>query len=499
MIDLRLNPSLRTVLSELSAFLRVRDVEAYATGGFVRDALLDLPVKDLDISVRADPLEFGPQIADVFAAHCFTLDEDKRLVRVLVPEYGLHLDLRPLEGPIEDDLRRRDYTIDAMAARLHEVAAGSVDLTDPTGGLSDLSACLVRLTGEPALVEDPLRLMRGVRLSVQLDFGIEPSTAAAIRRNAHRIVAAAVERQRDELMQILGTARAARGLRTMEDLGLFPHVLPEMDVTRGVEQPREHYWDVFGHSLEAVAALDILLAEDEPEGEPGRMLWRELWTELGWWEGAGAYLRQEVAPNTFRCALIKLCALLHDSGKPATKTFDETSRMRFFGHAEAGAEIAGRMLQRLHFSSREVALVTSMIRAHLRPVQMAQQGAPTDRAIYRFFRDTGEAGIDTLFLSLADHLATVGPRFNREGWQQHVALVSFVLQRKLMQTSVIEPPKLFRGDELMAELSLSPGPLVGELLELIREAQAAGEVRTREEALELARSRLEQTSAHPQP
>ncbi len=132
-------------------------------------------------------------------------------------------------------------------------------------------------------------------------------------------------------------------------------------------------------------------------------------------------------------------------------------------------------------------MVRAMVADHLRPVQMAQQGPPTRRAIYRFFRDTGEAGIETLFLSLADHLATVGPRRNEAGWRRHVALTSYILEKRFREADVVSPPKLLGGDELMSALGLQPGPLVGQLLEAVREAQAAGEIRTREEALALAR------------
>ncbi len=151
--------------------------------------------------------------------------------------------------------------------------------------------------------------------------------------------------------------------------------------------------------------------------------------------------------------------------------------MRFFGHAAAGADIATRAMQRLRFSSRETDLVSAMIEAHMRPVQMAQQGLPSRKAVYRFFRDTGEAGIDTFFLSLADHLGTVGPRVDLEDWRQHVALVDHVLRKRLQEEGeVVFPAKLIDGEDLMAELRLSPGPQLGELLELVREAQAAGEV-----------------------
>jgi poly(A) polymerase len=494
--ELHLPLPFRSLLSELIAFFSLRQVEAYATGGFLRDALIGIPIHDLDISVTGDPSELAPELADIFNGRHFALDEERRLFRVLIPAHDLHLDLLPFEGRIEDDLMTRDYTVDAMAAPLNEVASGSVMLIDPAGGLPDLLDRTIRLVSEKALINDPLRLLRGVRLAALLAFSIEPVTAEMIRRHAALITGVSAERQRDELVQILRTPRAAMGLRLMDELGLLERVLPELGPTRGVEQPKEHHWDVFGHSLAVLEALDMILDEEEPQIDPAKALWKELWTRLEWWTEGRDFFGREYVANTHRCALVKLAGLLHDVGKPAKKSFEEGGRMRFLGHASAGADIATRAMQRLRFSSRETGLVRTMINAHLRPIQMAQQGIPSRKAVYRFFRDTGEAGIDTFFLSLADHLGTVGPRVDLEDWRQHVALVDYVLRKRLQEEGeVISPARLIDGDDLMAELRLSPGPQLGELLELVREAQAAGEVDSREQAIALARRYLENAPA----
>lgn len=486
-------PEQRQLFERLTAFFAARGAPAYAAGGFLRDALLGLPARDLDVAVAGDTLALGRSLAGELDGHFVALDEDRGHARIVLPATDVMIDLTPLEGSIEDDLRRRDYTVDALGALLAEVTAGAVDVIDPTGGLADLEARLVRTTSDGALREDPLRPLRGARIAAQLGFEIEKSTREMIARHAAAVAEVAPERQRDELMRMLAAPQAGRGMRLLDELGLLSAVLPEMDVTRGVEQPKEHHHDVFNHSIAAVEALDALLADEQPADERSGRLWRELWDALEWWDGGHEYFRAPVAAGTPRRALVRLCGLLHDIGKPATKTFEESGRMRFFGHSETGAEIAGRLMRRLRFSGREREIIGAMIEAHLRPVQMAQDRAPTRRAVYRYFRATGEAGVDTLFLSLADHLGTVGPNVRWEGFRAHVAVVSHILHLRFEDERVTSPPKLVSGNDLMRELGLEPGALLGELLEAVREAQAAGEVSTPAEALTLARQRLAET------
>jgi putative nucleotidyltransferase with HDIG domain len=485
------------LLRDLATFFGGRGVDVWATGGFLRDAILGTDPHDIDLAVAGDPLTLGPELAAALAGHFFPLREERAQARILLPERHVHVDLMPLRAPdIEGDLRMRDFTIDAMAVPLSELSRESPNVIDPTGGLADLDRRLVRMTGERAFADDPLRLLRGPRIATQLAFEIEPATREAIQRLVPTITEAAQERQRDEIARICASERAGAGFRLLDDLGLFMRVLPEMEPTRGVDQPTNyHYYDVLGHSFAAVEALDWLLSETRPESSPQDEMWDELWRQLEWCGGLREYFRDEVVPGTSRRTLLKLCALLHDIAKPQTKTFEESGRMRFFGHSEKGAEMATRLMQRLRFSSREIRLVAAMINAHLRPVQLGEQRAPSRKAVYRFFRDTKDAGVETLLLSLGDHLGSVGPRVNRDGFRAHVTLISYILHLRFGEEQVVSPPRLVDGDVLMASLGLEPGPTVGALLEAIREAQAAGEVTTADGAIALARARLAEGTA----
>ncbi len=476
------------LLAALHAALSQMGVEAYLVGGSVRDALLGRQARDLDVAVAADTAVVGPELARRLGGTFFPLSAD--VARVVLPE-GAAVDLERLRGRIEEDLRRRDYTVDALAVPLADAARGQLRVLDPLGGREDLRRRLVRLVSPAALEEDPLRLLRGPRLATELGFDLERETAAQIRRRASLLALAAAERQRDELVRVLASDRAGHGLRLLDDLGLLPRLLPEVEEARGVQQPREHYWDVLGHLLATVAALDVLLSPVPPAREDDRRLWESFWSPLGELaDELRRYLDKEPVAGRPRRALLKLAGLLHDVAKPRTRMLDERGRLRFFGHDKLGAEMARQALARLRFAQREADFVATAVAQHLRLAHMSHRGAPTARAIYRFYRDCGEAARGILLLALADHLATVGPTLSWRGWLAHVGLIHYVLTEPARREALVSPPKLVSGHDLMAALGLLPGPLVGRLLERVREAQAEGRVASKEEALALARRAL---------
>jgi len=274
-------------------------------------------------------------------------------------------------------------------------------------------------------------------------------------------------------------------LAYLDELGLLTVMIPELAQTKGVVQPKEHFWNVFDHSLKTVAAADFLLRRGDWE-----YTGKEVLEATPWSAELQEHFNLEVSSGSTRRLMLKLAALLHDIAKPQTKIIDATGRMRFLGHAKNGAAISADILERLRFSNKEIKLVEIMVSHHLRPTQMSQSGLPTHRAIYRYFRDSGDTGIDILFLSLADHLATRGPRLDLDEWQEHTQTVSYVLSRHLEQEGLVRPPKLIDGHDLMNIFGMRPGPRIGQLLEAVHEAQASGEINSREEALSYIQKRL---------
>jgi poly(A) polymerase len=488
----------RAALAATHAFIDAEGVDAYVTGGCLRNALLGRPAHDIDLSVTADPLELGRRLADVLGGAFVTLHEEFSIARIVLrDDEGSHsIDLLPVRGEMDADLAERDFSIDAMAMPLAPFVEGKrKPLIDPCGGKRDLERRLVRATSEDIFRRDPLRLLRAVRLCAELGFSLEEGTAALARRDASLLGQAAPERQRDELLRILDSPRAATSLRLADELGLLEQLLPEITATRGEEQPPEHHWDVFQHSLETVAALDVLLSPAEPADRHWAPLWRYLWAEMKGVPDVERHFGEEVSSGHGRVGVLKLGGILHDIAKPETRTIDDKGRMRFFGHAREGAGRVGPILRRLRFSGAEVRLVETMVREHLRPLQIAKDGPPSRRALFRYFRDCGAAAIDVLFLSLADHLATVGPRLDWGGWRGHVAVIKYILMQRFVDETLTAPPRLVTGHDLMEALGISPGPLVGQLLAAVEEAQGAGEVHSPDEALALARRELERRAA----
>jgi putative nucleotidyltransferase with HDIG domain len=487
---LSLAPEARHVLALANDVLA--GTPAYLVGGALRDALLERDVSDIDLAVAGDAPGFARALADRLGGSYVLLDAERGTARVALDGPVRTIDVSRLRGgSIEADLGERDFTIDALAVPLETLQAGEqIDVIDPHSGLADLDVGVVRLVSERALLDDPLRMLRAVRLAVQLDFRIEAPTAEAVRSHAARLNEASPERQRDELVRAFDTPRAAQTLRLMDSLGLLERVFPEVTAGRGVTQPKEHHWDVFNHAIEAVAALDRMLAVG-PQAD-ARGFSHALWEALDIVAPEmRAYLSEEPSEGRSRATLLKFAALLHDVAKPETRAQDATGRIRFFGHADIGAATARSVMRRLRFSSRETEFVATMVEEHLRPGQLGQGEPPTRRALFRFFRDTGDAADAVLLLSLADSLAAGGPRITLDRWRGHVAYIAHVLARRREDETIARPQRLLTGEDVMAALDIAPGPEVGRLLGALEEAQGAGEVTDRESAISFIRRRHE--------
>jgi putative nucleotidyltransferase with HDIG domain len=452
---------------------------AWIVGGAVRDRLMGRQTADVDVVVAGDPAAAARAAADAAGrAACFALSEEFGSWRVSARDRSWQLDFEPLRGSgIEEDLRLRDFTVNAIA----EPLAGG-DPIDPLGGTADLAARRLRVAGPDAFAADPLRVLRLVRLAVELGFSAEASTAAAARAQARALAAVSAERVFMELRRILAAPAARRGLELLGELGAADVVLPELERLRGVEQSRYHHLDVYEHTL---TVLDGAVALSEPAARAP-----ELQELLDSEPRLGELLAEPLADEMTRAEALRWGALLHDAAKPATRAVRPDGRVTFIGHDVLGAQLAREVLGRLRASERLRAHVAALVRHHLRLGFLVHEPQPLSRrTVFAYMRACEPVEVDVTLLSVVDRLATRGAGAD-DSIAAHLALAHTVLADALEWRDQGAPRPPLRGDELARELGIPEGPRLGELLEALAAAQYAGELSGRESALAHARGLL---------
>ena len=443
--------------------------DAWIVGGTVRDALLERETADLDLAVAGDPEAAAKRVAKAVGGPAFPLSDAFGAWRALDRRRRFMVDISRLQGvTIEEDLRLRDFTVNAMAVPL----AGG-DLLDPAGGRADLDARILRVLGASAYEADPLRPLRLVRLAAELGFTADPETESLTRAAAGRIGEASGERIWAELRRLMTAPGAMAGLRLADRLGVLGAVLPEIAELHGVEQSKYHHLDVFDHTLEVV--------ERQIELE-GRL--DELFGELG--PRIAAVLDEPLADELTRRQALRFGALLHDVAKPATRGVRPDGRITFIGHDAVGDEMIGSISRRLRTSERVRVFLGALARHHLVLGFLVHRRPLSRRDVYRYLKHTSPVEVEVTLLSCADRLATRGAGAE-EAIDAHLELGRELMAEALEWRAAGAPRPPLRGDELAAELGIEPGPEVGELLARLEEAAYAGEARSRDEALELAR------------
>jgi poly(A) polymerase len=446
---------------------------AWLVGGTVRDLLMDRPLVDIDLVVADDAEEAATQLAQTARAHVFPLSERFGAWRVIAHDRTWQADVSPLRGgSIEVDLRLRDFTVNSMAVPL---SAGE-PLIDPHGGQADIAAGVLRVTADSAYRDDPLRTLRMARFACELGFTVEQGTIALAAQSVDSIETVAAERSFYELRRLIVCDDVMRGLGLMDEIGLVAALLPELESLKGVEQNPYHHADVWGHTL------DVLVRLLELEHDPAAVF-GDMGAEIA------AELDQPLADELTRGQALRLAALTHDIGKPGTRRM-MGERVLFIGHDELGAKMSTELAERFHASSALSGFLAAIARHHLRLGFLVHERPLDRRHVYRYLRDCEPVEVEVTVLSVADRLATRGERTRDEAIEAHLE-VARQLAGEALRWRREPPAPPVRGDELMKALDLAPGPAVGELLEVLREAAFVGEVSTPDEALALARTKME--------
>jgi poly(A) polymerase len=444
---------------------------AWIVGGAVRDAALGRDVVDLDLAVAGEPAAAAKAIAREGQGHSFELSAEFATWRAVAADGSWQIDLTALRGEtIEADLAERDFTIGAIAVPL----AGGEPI-DPHGGLADLDRRVLRVVGERSFAADPLRLLRAARLAAGLGLEVDPATIILARSEAQRAAEAAGERQLVELRQLIGGRDPLYGLRLLDELGLTAVVLPELEALRGVEQGPNHHLDVHGHTI---AVLERTL---EVEAELKRF-GGERAAELE------SLLAEPLADEISRATALRFGALLHDIGKPQTRT-ERDGFVTFLGHDRDGAETVGAICRRLRASRALTRHLQDLTLHHLRLGFMVREAPLPPRRVHEYLRATEPVAVDVTLLTIADRLSArgSGPLASEEAIEAHLALAREMLAAALDWRRQGPPRPLVRGDELAIELGVPQGPELGALLAELEAAQYAGEISTWDGAVEHAR------------
>ena len=463
----------RDALDALRAPLAPLEGDAWVVGGSVRDALLGGPAScDLDVAVAGDAARAASLLTRAHGGTRFRLSRSFGAWRVQARDLPFQIDITPLQGgALEADLGRRDLTVNALAL---PVAPGA-PLVDLHGGLADLEARRLRLVSDHALADDPVRLLRLARLAGQTGFRVDAGTLHVARRDAGRVWDAPGERLADELARLVSLPLPDRALRLLDDLGVLGALVPELEESRGLDQSAYHHLDVLGHVLEVVEHAREVADDPEPVflSRAGRVR---------------AVMDAPLADELTARGGLMLMALLHDMAKPATRAVTPEGRVTFMGHDRVGAEMADALMRRLRTSGRLREFVVRGVRRHL-PLGFLVHRTPLSlRQIDRYLRLTAPSEAEIIVLSVADRLATRGPRTARSAIDRHLVLAREVMDAHF--TLADRPPErpLLAGDEVARELGRDPGPWLVPLLDALREGQVVGVLRTRDQALRFVRS-----------
>lgn len=462
-------------------FLRVlqeNGFEVWAVGGVIRDAALGRRVTDIDLVTDKNPIEIANRFAKKHGFGYVVLDDARRIARIVIGGKSRFksLDVALMRGAsIDADLRARDFTINAVAARFE---GDGCAIHDPLGGIADLESKTLRPVSTTSMRDDPVRVLRARRFenSHNLTPSLEIKNMAA--DVAPLLASVAGERISQELSQIFREPFSHRAIIAMDGDGSLDFVFPELSPTRNAPQNKWHHLDVFSHSIETLSQMEKLLANP-----PG---WLAQW--LG---PIGVSLCEEVAGGWKRLDILKVAALLHDVGKPGSAGLSDEGALTFYGHEKTGEKLVVEAANRLRMPGAVRSGLGVLVKNHLRPFNAIHEGSLSERSLYRFHRDLGPWTIPAVIHAVADAMATKGPAVTEQTrlsqWATAVKALDYA--ERARNTPESRKP-LLDGNDIMDVFSLPEGPLIGRLIALAEEAHALGEINAKEEAVALVKKEL---------
>lgn len=465
----------KNILNPIYNFAKSKKVKLYLVGGTLRDLFLERSKEnpDFDFCLKSGALKFAAKLARELRCAFVILDQEHAACRLVkkINQKIYTFDFSDFRAAtLEKDLLHRDFTINSMALGLEDVF-GDQDLDrliiDPYSGRADLKAKIIKITGLGSFKEDPLRILRAFSFSCTLGFSLDQETLRLAKKEKNRISAVSGERIREELFKILDTPMAYTSLVSLDKLRILEIIFPEIKPMRGIGQGPYHHLDVWQHTLETLSQFELIIKGTKKTPQ------------------IDEYLQEEVAGLRKRFSLLKLACILHDIGKPKALR-REKKKIIFHGHERIGLGLTRIISRRLKLSNDEGRVLERIVLWHLRPGYLADNPHPTARAIFRYFRDTGNDALAVLLLSLADQRATKGPLTTALSRRRHEKTVKSLVRRLFKQKDEKKLVRFLNGNNLMRRFKLPASPLIGKLLAELEEAQAIGKIRNKKEAWQLA-------------
>jgi len=462
-------------------FLRVlleNGFTVWAVGGIIRDTAMDRRVTDIDLVTDKDPIETADRFASQQGLGYVALDDSRHIARIIMGSKSLFktVDVSLMQGTsIDDDLRNRDFTINAVAARFD---GDCFTIHDPLGGLADLESKTLRAVSQTSMRDDPVRVLRARRFENSHNLTPSPEIKKMAADAAHLLADVAGERISQELLYIFREPFSHRAINAMDADGSLDFVFPELSPTRSAPQNQWHHLDVFAHSVETLSQMENIIAN------PPQWLaqWRKTIDESLCEEVSGGWTRREV---------LKIAALLHDVGKPGCSALSDDGKRTFYSHEITGAELVTQAATRLRLPGTVRSGLRILVKNHLRPFNALHEGALSERSVYRFHRDLGPWAVPAVIHAVADAMATQGPAVTEARrlaeWAAAVKALDYAEQARRAPQSR-EP--LLDGRDIMKVFALPEGPLIGRLIALVKEAHAIGEINTSEEAVALVKKEM---------
>ena len=454
-----------SILNNLASFF---DNEIYVVGGTVRDFLMGKISYDRDlIVVDEDAKSFSQKVAEFFDGVFIPLDEENKIYRIVLKDKKNFLDItNPIGGNLEEDIMRRDITINAIAVN---IKTGEIP-SFCEFGIQDIQNKIIREIKEENFTDDPLRMLRVYRFYANLGFEISPELLNITKKHASLINKPAKERIEYELMKLFDGEFAAQALLKMDESEILEIIFPFVKELKQVPPNLHHHLDLFNHSIETVNQVQKFYEISPKEVQE--------------------HLKKVDFGGFSRLSHLKLAALMHDIGKFSTWTIEpDTGRHRFIKHEDVGAKLAIPILKKMCFSNKQIDYISYIIKKHMYPTAVVSAPELNDKVMMRYVRKSADNAIDTIIIAKADRVSAQGPEITKELVEENITLLDKLLQFYLNTKETLAPlPKLLDGRAVMSILNINPSPILGKILNELHEAQISGDILTKDDAVRFIKS-----------